>query len=41
MTEMPNLTARMLARGWSEDLVLKLLGRNWLRLLGKVWTPTV
>lgn len=40
MTELPNLTARMLARGWSEDLVLKLLGKNWLRVLGKAWTPT-
>jgi membrane dipeptidase len=40
MTELPNLTTRMLARGWSEDLVLKLLGRNWLRVLGKAWAPT-
>ncbi|MDR6820906.1 membrane dipeptidase [Neorhizobium sp. 2083] len=40
MTEMPNLTARMLARGWSEELVLKLLGRNWLRVLDRAWTPT-
>ncbi|WP_348626241.1 dipeptidase [Rhizobium sp. CF080] len=40
MTELPNLTTRMLARGWSEDLVLKLLGKNWLRVLGKAWTPT-
>ncbi len=40
MTEMPNLTTRMLARGWSEDLILKLLGRNWLRLLDRAWTPT-
>lgn len=39
MTDMPNLTARMLARGWSEDLVLKLLGKNWLRVLEKAWTP--
>ncbi|WP_414899385.1 dipeptidase [Rhizobium cremeum] len=39
MTEMPNLTARMLARGWSEELVLKLLGRNWLRVLDAAWTP--
>ncbi|WP_416067292.1 dipeptidase [Rhizobium sp. ZK1] len=39
MTEMPNLTARMLARGWSEELVLKLLGRNWLRMLDAAWTP--
>ncbi|CDZ70714.1 Zn-dependent dipeptidase, microsomal dipeptidase [Neorhizobium galegae bv. orientalis] len=39
MTELSNLTTRMLARGWSEDLVLKLLGKNWLRVLGKAWTP--
>ncbi|MBO0145184.1 dipeptidase [Agrobacterium sp. Ap1] len=41
ITDMPNLTARMLARGWSEELVLKLLGGNWLRVLDKAWTPTV
>ncbi|MBP2549254.1 membrane dipeptidase [Neorhizobium galegae] len=40
MTEMPNLTARMLARGWSADLVRKLLGGNWLRVLDQAWTPT-
>lgn len=39
MTEMPNLTSRMLARGWSEELVLKILGKNWLRVLDKAWTP--
>ncbi len=40
MTDMPNLTARMLARGWSEELVQKLLGKNWLRVLDAAWTPT-
>ena len=40
-TEMPNLTAAMLKRGWSEALVLKLLGQNWLRLLDAAWMPTV
>ncbi|CAN7654581.1 membrane dipeptidase [Neorhizobium sp. LjRoot104] len=39
MTEMPNLTARMLARGWSEERVLKLLGKNWLRVLDAAWQP--
>jgi membrane dipeptidase len=39
MTDMPNLTARMLARGWSEALVLKLLGKNWLRVLDAAWQP--
>ncbi|WP_454857502.1 dipeptidase [Rhizobium binxianense] len=41
ITEMPNLTARMLSRGWSEELVLKLLGRNWLRVLEAAWKPVV
>lgn len=40
-TEMPNLTAAMLKRGWSEALVLKLLGQNWLRVLGAAWTPAI
>lgn len=40
MTDMPNLTARMLARGWSEATVTKLLGGNWLRVLDAAWTPT-
>jgi membrane dipeptidase len=39
MTDMPNLTARMLARGWSEATIAKLLGGNWLRVLGAAWTP--
>lgn len=38
--EVPNITARMLARGWSETLVLKLLGHNWLRVLDAAWRPT-
>ncbi|NTB97201.1 membrane dipeptidase [Agrobacterium tumefaciens] len=37
--EVPNITARMLARGWSETLVLKLLGQNWLRVLDTAWRP--
>jgi membrane dipeptidase len=41
ITQMPNLTARMLSRGWSEELVLKLLGRNWLRVLEAAWKPVV
>ncbi|GLQ11905.1 hypothetical protein GCM10007913_38370 [Devosia yakushimensis] len=39
MTDMPNLTARMLARGWSETTIAKLLGGNWLRVLDAAWTP--
>lgn len=37
--ELPNLTAQMLARGWSEARVRKLLGENWLRVLGTAWQP--
>ncbi|MCW2474035.1 dipeptidase [Candidatus Symbiopectobacterium sp. NZEC151] len=37
--EFPNLTNRMLARGWSETRVRKLLGENWLRVLGAAWQP--
>lgn len=40
ITQMPNLTARMLARGWSETLVRKLLGQNWLRVLNAAWQPS-
>lgn len=39
MTDMPNMTARMLARGWSEPTVAKILGGNWLRVLDAAWTP--
>lgn len=39
MTDMPNLTARMLARGWGEETVAKILGGNWLRVLDAAWTP--
>jgi membrane dipeptidase len=27
----------MLARGWSETKVRKIMGENWLRFLGQVW----
>jgi len=33
----PNLTTAMLARGWSETKVRKIMGENWLRFLGDVW----
>jgi membrane dipeptidase len=39
MTDMPNMTARMLARGWSEETITKILGGNWLRVLDAAWTP--
>lgn len=37
--EFPNITERMLARGWGEARVRKLLGENWLRVLGSAWQP--
>jgi membrane dipeptidase len=33
----PNLTAGLLARGFSDDDVRKILGLNWLRVFGDVW----
>ncbi len=38
IAEMPNVTAAMLGRGWSEDRIRKLLGENWLRVLDQVWS---
>ena len=35
--EMPNLTAAMQRRGWREGRIRKVIGENWLRLLGEVW----
>lgn len=35
--EFGNLTAAMLRAGWSETKVRKVLGENWLRVLGEVW----
>ena len=35
--EMPNLTAAMARRGWTEGRIRKVLGENWLALLGRVW----
>lgn len=31
--DLPNLTERLIARGWSEQDVRKVLGENWLRVL--------
>jgi membrane dipeptidase len=33
----PNVTAAMERRGWSEARIRKVLGENWLRVLGEVW----
>ena len=32
-----NLTAAMVARGWPEARIRKILGENWLRFLKEVW----
>lgn len=39
MSDMPNMTGRMLARGWGEENVSKILGQNWLALFDRAWTP--
>lgn len=33
----PNLTAAMQKAGWSERRIRKIMGENWLRVLGDVW----
>lgn len=35
--EFPNLTAALLRNGFSEELTRKIMGENWLRILGEVW----
>lgn len=35
--EMPNVTARLLARGYSESDTQKIMGGNWLRLYEQIW----
>jgi membrane dipeptidase len=35
--ELPNLTARLIARGFAADDVRKVLGGNWLRVWRAVW----
>jgi membrane dipeptidase len=35
--ELPNLTAAMERRGWSENRIKKIMGENWLTLLRTVW----
>ena len=35
--ELPNLTARLLARGYQADDVRKIIGGNWLRVFRTVW----
>ncbi|MDX1434503.1 MAG: membrane dipeptidase, partial [Gammaproteobacteria bacterium] len=35
--DFPNLTRTMHGRGWSESRIRKVMGENWLRVLGEVW----
>ena len=35
--EFPNLTAAMQRAGWPEHKIRKVMGENWLRVLGEVW----
>lgn len=35
--EFPNLTAAMERAGWSESRIRKVMGENWVRVLGEVW----
>jgi membrane dipeptidase len=35
--ELPNLTRAMERRGWPEARIEKVMGKNWLQLLGDVW----
>lgn len=37
LEEFPNLTQAMQRRGWSESRIRKVIGENWLRMLGEVW----
>jgi membrane dipeptidase len=37
MAELPNLTARLVERGYSDDVIRKFLGENYLRVFSHVW----
>ena len=36
-SKMRNLTRGVVKRGYSDEDVLKILGRNWLRLFSETW----
>ncbi len=36
-SKMRNLTRGLVKRGYSDEDVLKILGRNWLRLFSETW----
>jgi membrane dipeptidase len=35
--DFPNLTAAMKIAGWSDKRIRKIMGENWVRVLGEVW----
>ncbi|HEU5434111.1 MAG TPA: dipeptidase [Thermomicrobiales bacterium] len=37
MAELPNLTAKLVERGYADDVILKILGGNYLRVFAQVW----
>lgn len=37
IADYPNLTAAMQKAGWPESRIRKVMGENWLRILGEVW----
>lgn len=37
ISELPNVTAGLVARGWTEAEIGKVLGGNWLRVYEQVW----
>ena len=37
MAELPNLTTRLVERGYADDVIRKVLGQNYLRIFGQVW----
>jgi membrane dipeptidase len=38
VSEWPNLTRGLVARGYADDDIAKVLGGNWLRVFRDVWT---
>jgi membrane dipeptidase len=37
MDELPNVTRGLIERGYTEDVVRKILGENYLRVFERVW----
>ncbi len=35
--DFPNLTAAMISAGWPDKRIRKIMGENWVRVLGDVW----